>query len=137
MRRVRTGTPEHYEQTDIERVARPGRRRRRVRMRRVRAGTSLHHEQTVRERVARPCLQAVQRAGFSGGKRKGAEGARQAMQWSLHDWARLDQSKVPRLADILLPYFRFCHCKEGPAAYRTHSPHPPPWHLACPWPLVP
>jgi hypothetical protein len=39
------------------------------------------------------------------------------MQWSLHDWARLDQSKVPRLADILLPYFRFCHCKAGPDTY--------------------
>jgi hypothetical protein len=52
---------------------------RRVRMRRVRAGASVHHEQTMRERVGRPWVQAVQRAGFSGGKRKGAaEGARQA-----------------------------------------------------------
>ena len=56
--------------------------------------------------------------GLSGaGKWTNLSPWRQAMQWSLHDWARLDQSKVPRLADILLPYFRFCHCKAGPDTY--------------------
>jgi hypothetical protein len=44
MRRVRSDTPVHHEQTVRERMVRPGRR-----MRRVCTGTPVHHEQTKRK----------------------------------------------------------------------------------------
>ena len=33
------------------------------------------------------------------------------MSWTLHEWDHMLQAKCPRLVDVLLPYFRFCHCK--------------------------
>jgi hypothetical protein len=82
------------------------------------APSLFHLPAATRTHAYRLPWQAVQRARFTGGKTGDTFGggnnvngsSNRRASWSLHNWSDFLQGKCPLLVDILLPYFRFCHC---------------------------